>query len=286
MSEAGRNLIFVLPAYNEAARLEHLLDRIGGAMDGRAYQIVVVDDGSKDDTPEILRRRGADLPLEVVTHAVNQGLARTLYDGLSWVATHAGNDDVAITMDADDTHDPAYVAAMVERLDQGFDVVIASRFQGGSAVMGVPWHRLVYSAGVRTLLRVLLPIPNVSDYACGFRAVRAGVLRKALGMFGEDLIQLRDWGFICTAEVLWKLHLAGARCSEVPFVLRYDMKESVSRMRTMRTVTGYALLVWSGWKSRFAAPPSDAGARPSSAAAAPPPLRGGEKRAGSESGGR
>lgn len=256
MSEAGRSLIFVLPAYNEGARLEQLLDRIRDTMQERPYRIVVVDDGSKDNTPEILRRRSADLPLEVVTHAVNRGLAQTLYDGMAWVAANATRDDIAITMDADDTHDPVYADAMVRRLDDGFDVVIASRFQPGSAVKGVPAHRLVYSAGVRALLRMLLPIPNVTDYACGYRAVRIDIIRSALARFGESLIELREWGFICTAELLWKFHLAGARCSEVPFVLRYDMKESVSRMRTMRTVTGYGLLVWSGWRSRFQAAPS------------------------------
>ena len=250
MPETIRHLIFVLPAYNEGARLEQLLDRIRRAMEGQPYKIVVVDDGSKDETPEILERRKADLPLEVITHTVNQGLAQTLYDGLAWVADNADENDIAITMDADDTHDPAYVPSMVAALDGGFDVVVASRFQPGSSVVGVPAHRLLYSAGVRALLKLLLPIDNVRDYACGYRAVRIGIIRKAIDRFGQNLIELQDWGFICTAEVLWKLHLSGARCSEVPFTLRYDVKESVSRMPTMRTVTGYALLVRNGWRSR------------------------------------
>ncbi len=259
-----RHLIFVLPAYNEGARLEQLLDRIREAMESRPYKIVVVDDGSQDETPEILARRKGDLPLTVVTHAVNQGLAHTLYDGLAWVAANANDNDIAITMDADDTHDPVYALPMAESLDKGFDVVIASRFQPGSAVIGVPAHRLLYSAGVRTLLKWLLPIPNVRDYACGYRAVTIPIVRKAVQLFGEGLIELRDWGFICTAEVLWKLHLSGARCSEVPFTLRYDMKESVSRMHTSRTVTGYALLIRNGWRSKSKALPPTA---PSAASA-------------------
>jgi dolichol-phosphate mannosyltransferase len=254
MSATQRHFIFVLPAFNEGARLEQLLDRIRDAMQGRPYKIVAVDDGSKDETPRILERRKGDLPLEVVTHEVNRGLAQTLYDGLAWVAKNAGEEDVAITMDADDTHDPVYAPAMVDQLDQGYDVVIASRFQPGSQVVGVPAHRLLYSAGVRLLLQLLLPMENVRDYACGYRAVRTSIIRRALNEFGEDLIELRDWGFICTAEVLWKLHLAGARCSEIPFTLRYDMKESVSRMRTMRTVTGYALLIRNGWRAKAAHP--------------------------------
>lgn len=253
MSDTSRQLIFVLPAYNEGARLEALLDRIREAMADRPYRIVVVDDGSRDETPEILQRRSSDLPLAVVTHEVNQGLAQTLYDGMAWFAEHGGDDDIAITMDADDTHDPAFAPSMEEEIDRGFDVVVASRFQDGSSVVGVPAHRLLYSAGVRVLLRALLPIKNVRDYACGFRAVRRPIVQAAIQQFGDDLIELKEWGFICTAEVLVKLHLVGARCSEVPFTLRYDMKESASRMHAARTIAGYGLLVWHARRWRLSA---------------------------------
>jgi dolichol-phosphate mannosyltransferase len=243
------DVVVVLPAYNEAARLEVLLNRIQSALTGQSYRIVVVDDGSRDSTPEILRRRSADLPLVAVTHPVNCGLAQTLYDGLRWAADHCSDDDVVVTMDADDTHDPTYIPALATRIAAGYDVVIASRFQPGSAVLGVPLHRRMFSYGVLVLLRLCMPIAGVRDFACGYRAVRGRVLRETLRTFGERLFELRDWGFICTAELLWKFHACGARCTEVPFVLRYDMKESVSRMRAFRTIAGYGLLVW---KSRLA----------------------------------
>jgi len=241
-------ILVVLPAYNEAARLEQLLDRVDGQLAGRPYRIVIVDDGSRDGTAEILQRRTQDLPLVVITHPTNAGLAQTLFDGMKWVASNAHDDDIVITMDADDTHDPKYIDAMVRRIDEGHDVVIASRFQPGSEVHGVPWHRQVYSWGVLILLRVLLPIPGVRDYACGYRAIRARAIRVAVERFQERLFELREWGFICTAELLCKLHRSGARCAEVPFSLRYDLKESVSRMRAGRTIAGYGLLIWN---SRF-----------------------------------
>ncbi len=243
------DIIVTLPAYNEGARIETLLRRIQRALDGRAYRIVVVDDGSRDGSPDILARCSRELPLVVLTHAVNRGLAETLSDGLRWAADHCADDDVIVTMDADDTHDPAGIPAMVAKLAEGYDVVIASRFQPGSAVMGVPAHRRLFSYGVLVLLRLCMPIAGVRDFACGYRAIRGSILRDTVRAFGERLFELRDWGFICTAELLWKLHTRGARCTEVPFVLRYDMKESVSRMRAARTIAGYGLLVW---KSRLA----------------------------------
>jgi dolichol-phosphate mannosyltransferase len=240
--------IFVaLPVYNEASRLQTLLERVRATLDGRAYRIVAVDDGSRDGSGAILAQERERLPLEIITHPVNRGLAETLYDGLRWVADHSADEDVVVTLDADDTHDPAYIIPMLAQMEEGCDVVIASRFQPGAAVVGVPLHRRLFSFGVFWLLRVCMPIPGVRDYAVGYRAIRARVLKAAFARFGERLFELRQWGFICTAELLWKLRVVGARCGEVPFDLRYDLKESVSRMRTGRTISGYGLLVWKRW---------------------------------------
>jgi len=245
-------VVVVLPVYNEALRLEVLLERLERALTGKPFRIVAVDDGSRDDSAAILARRSADLPLVVVTHAVNCGLAQTLLDGLRWVAEHCDDDDVAITMDADDTHDPAYILPLTEKIAQGYDVAIASRFQPQAAVIGVPLHRRLFSFGVYALLRLLMPIPGVRDYACGYRALRARVVRRAVERYGDRLCDMRRWGFICTAEVLWKLSTVGARCTEIPFVLRYDLKQSASRMNAWRTIGGYGVLAW---RSRFGRAP-------------------------------
>jgi dolichol-phosphate mannosyltransferase len=243
-------LLVALPVYNEASRLEALLDRIQQALGGHAYQIVAVDDGSRDASAAILARRSADVPIVVLTHAANRGLAETLYDGLRWAAEHGDDGDVVVTMDADDTHDPAYIPALAEKIREGYDVVIASRFQPDSVVVGVPPRRRLLSYGVFAVLRLLMPIAGVRDYACGYRAMRLGLVRQAIREFGERLFELRQWGFICTAELLWKLNTLGARCAEIPFVLRYDLKQSASRMRSLRTIAGYALLVWQSRRQR------------------------------------
>jgi len=239
-----REVIVVLPIFNEAARLDQLLDRLEVALHGQPHRIVAVDDGSADATPAILRARADALPLITLRHAANMGLAQTLDDGLRWAADSGRDDDVAVTMDADDTHDPVYIAAMLAKLDEGYDVVGTSRFQPGGDSVGVPLRRQFFGRAGSTVLRAALPIPGVREFSCCYRAIRIGTLKRALELFGADLIALRRWGFVCTAELLWKLHLAGARCAEIPFVLRYDLKESTSRMRLLRTVAGYVALVW------------------------------------------
>ncbi len=244
-----REVVVVLPVFNEAARLGQLLDGLVAALQGQRFLIVAVDDGSRDATPDILRARSATLPLVALTHRVNRGLAETLYDGLRWVVAHSGDDDVVVTMDADDTHDPSYLAPLLAKLDEGYDVVGTSRFQPGGGAVGVPRYRQVIGRAGSVVLQRLMPIPGVREFSCCYRVMRASALRRAVELFGDDLIELRGWGFVCTAELLWKLHLAGARCAEIPFVLRYDRKESESGMRTLRTLAGYAVLGWNRYSS-------------------------------------
>ncbi len=252
-----RTVVFLLPVYNEAAGLDTLLERIRATAEQESWacKVVAVNDGSSDDSNAILIRWQARLPIEIITHRYNRGLAETLRDGFEWVGDHCAADDVIVTMDADDTHDPSYVKAMLAKIDDaGADVVIASRFAPGAEVRGVPRYRELFSTGAYMVLQSALHIPGVRDYACGYRAMRAAIIQAALRRFGGRLIELREWGFICTAEVLWKLSRCGARCAEIPFVLRYDLKASPSKMRALRTIAGYGLLAWKGVGARLTRP--------------------------------
>jgi dolichol-phosphate mannosyltransferase len=80
-------------------------------------------------------------------------------------------------------------------------------------------------------------VPGARDYTCGFRLYRAATLRRALSAWGERLIE--EAGFTCMAEVLVKLGRGGARVTEAPLVLRYDLKEGASKMKVLRTIGRY-----------------------------------------------
>lgn len=249
---AARYAIFLLPIYDEEARLEALLERIVAARLPPAWglRIVAVDDGSRDGSPGILRRRAADLPLVVLTHEVNRGLAEALRSGLTWAASEAADGDAIVSMDADDTHDPAHAAAMLESIEQGFDLVLASRFQPGAAMYGVARHRQMQGNAANAILRATLAVPGISDYGCGFRAMSVPLVRRAVRELGPRLFELPAWGFICTAELAWKLSWFQPRIAEVPLTLHYDLKESASKMPSLRTIGGYALLAAMGMRRR------------------------------------
>jgi glycosyltransferase involved in cell wall biosynthesis len=96
-----------------------------------------------------------------INHTVNQGLGNTIRDGLIEVANLSGNDDIIITMDADDTHTPGLILKMIRMIKEGHDVVIASRYQPNSRVVGLVWYRKVLSYFASLIFRIFMPIRGV-----------------------------------------------------------------------------------------------------------------------------
>ncbi|MGH7785657.1 MAG: glycosyltransferase, partial [Candidatus Binatia bacterium] len=162
------------------------------------------------------------------------GLGAALRDGLGAALARAAADDVVVTMDADDTHAPDLIPAMLAQLDAGADVVIASRFVRGASVLGVPAGRRALSRAASWLLRLRRPTRGVRDYTCGYRAYRVSLLRAATAQYGDQLIA--EAGFQCMLALLLRLRAMRARFAEVPLVLHYDRKRGVSKMDVARTV--------------------------------------------------
>ena len=229
--------VFVtLPAYNEQESLPELLERIGEAFADNMipYEVIVVDDGSVDDTAAIVRQMSLQMPIHLVQNPKNLGLGQTLSRGLREAVDRAGERDIIVTMDADNTHPPGLIGRMVQNIREGCDVVIASRFRPGSLVKGVPVERHFLSFGARVLFSIMYPTAGVRDYTSGYRAYKTEVVRAALAKYGDDFVAER--GFSCMAEVLIKLRRDGVFFGEVPLRLRYDLKGGVSKMRVMRTI--------------------------------------------------
>lgn len=232
---ARSRLVIALPAYNEEESLGPLLDGIGVALAGTgiAYEIIVVDDGSQDETPRVASQATFRLPVTLISHEKNSGLAAALRTGLEVASERARPNDVIFTMDADNTHPPGLMLRMLSLIAEGADVVIASRFRNGARVVGVPKHREWLSVAARWLFSLALPIPGVRDYTCGYRAYRASALQEALAEHGDDFVT--ETGFSCMVDVLLKLRGRGLVMTEAPMILRYDLKGGASKMRVAKT---------------------------------------------------
>ncbi len=238
-----RKLWIVLPAFNEAENLGKLIENIAEhmAQQGGPYQIVVVDDGSQDRTVEVAQSFQYQLPLIILRHERNQGLGATMRDGFQYVAQKASNTDIVVAMDADNTHNPGLMGQMLNCIAEGNDVVIASRYQLGSHIKGVPGFRQVLSLGASFLFRVCFPVKGVKDYTCGYRAYRVGLIQTAFRKYGDEFINQN--GFECMVDILIKLRKLEAIFREVPLVLRYDLKEGVSKMKVAQTIIRSLVLI-------------------------------------------
>jgi dolichol-phosphate mannosyltransferase len=234
-------LFISLPAYNEEGSLPPLLRSFARLFRqlpaGYDPLIIVVDDGSKDRTADVVRRAARKgLAIELVRHPVNKGLGEAIKTGLRRVAELSTSDeDFVVCMDADDTHPPRHIPGMLDRArrDQA-DIVIASRYRRGSRQHGVPPHRQAMSLGALVLFKLFRNLPGVRDYTCGYRAYRLGIVRRSFEHYGDRLITRA--GFACTDQLLVNMACLGARISEVPFILRYDRKQGESKLQLGTTI--------------------------------------------------
>lgn len=241
---AAAPVTLLLPAYNEQEALPPLLAAIA---ETRAkalpnLNVIVVDDGSKDNTAQTVCDFNQPW-VNLVQHSHNMGLAQAMRTGISAALQAAPPDGLIATMDADNSHQPRELSLMLERLNTGLDVVIASRFQPGAKMAGIPPHRQLFSWGVSVLFQIFAPISGVRDFSCGYRLYRAAALRRAVDRWGDHFIT--EQGFACMTEILLKLSLLpGLKFGETPMDLRYDRKPGRTKMKVWQNIKDMLALMW------------------------------------------
>ncbi len=187
----------VLPAFNEEANLERAVDRLGQALAAFAgeFEIIVVDDGSRDGSPALLDRlQSRTPPLVVVRHDRNLGYGAALRSGFgrarfAWV----------FFMDADNQFDPSEIELLLDRRGEA-DMVIGYR-----SVRRDPWSRRLNAWAFFTLVRVLFGY-LARDVNCAFKLIRHELL---------DDLALRSDGALINTELLALARRRGARIIEV-----------------------------------------------------------------------
>ncbi len=147
----------LLPIYNEAGNLERLFSRIREGMErsGFIYHIIAYNDGSTDGSADILAGFAGKYPLTNIGDTRNHGLGHGLRTLLREVCRIAqSDDDIAVVLDSDNSHNPELFRSMVDKTRQGFDVVIASRYLADSRVIGVSLFRIYLSVGASLMMRL------------------------------------------------------------------------------------------------------------------------------------
>jgi dolichol-phosphate mannosyltransferase len=212
-----------LPTYNEVGNLEGIVRAVVDQLDRTEpenWRLLVVDDGSPDGTGELADRLAAELErVEVLHRETKDGLGKAYLAGYEYAWARGA--EMVIVMDADFSHDPAYLPAMVAAAAES-DLVLGSRYvRGGRIADWPPLRRLLSRAGslyARTILGL-----KVNDLTSGFRCVRRAVLETI------EPSTLRAQGYVFNIELTYRALLAGFTVTEVPICFR-DREEGESKM--------------------------------------------------------
>lgn len=235
-----RRLIAYLPCYNESGNIAALTGRWLEQADalraeGCSLEIVPIDDKSSDATLEIIRAlERLHSRVRVIAHDRNRNLGGVLMTAIWDFLKSTRPGDLMCVMDGDNTHDPAYIHGLLSQLTGETGCVIASRYRDGSGVRGLNPTRRLLSSGARLYYSLILRVPEVRDYTCGYRLYTREAIERGFKKYGSRLVE--QSGFSCTMELLYKLHLSGCEFKEAPFVLQYGSKKGESKMRVCKTV--------------------------------------------------
>jgi dolichol-phosphate mannosyltransferase len=230
--------IFVVPAYNEEQNIVRFLDDLATRPElfaAPGARVVVVDDGSNDSTRELVAGYRGPMEVKVVALPRNQGPGAAFRAGFAAALSGCPEDACIVTLEADTTNDLDALPEMLQRVDDGADLVLASW-----RMVDVSRHRRVLSAGAGYVVRRALHL-DATTVSSFYRVYRASTLRAACELYGDRLIQ--EPGFACKAELLAKLAAMHVRIEEVTVDLDWSRRNGQSKMPVARTMLAYWRMV-------------------------------------------
>jgi glycosyltransferase involved in cell wall biosynthesis len=214
------DVLVVLPAYNEANHIEKVIKRIHRF---GFTQIVVIDDGSKDNTAELAEAAGA----KVLRHIINRGPGAATETGFNYVRNHLQY-KYCVTIDADEQHHPKDLSHLIEVLiEHNADMVIGNRFMKGTN--NIPIIRVIYN-GIANLMTYIFADSWVSDTQSGLKAFKRSALEK---------IKIKTDGYEFCSELIIKAQSHKLKIIETPITVFYtdmSMKKGQSLGNGFKTV--------------------------------------------------
>lgn len=233
--------LVIIPTYDERDTLPVVVERLLAAAPD--VSVLIADDNSPDGTGEVADRLAAEDPrgrITVLHRRGKEGLGAAYIAGFRWGL--ARDYTVLVEMDADGSHPPERLPAMLEAVDAGADLAIGSRYVPGGRVVNWPWQRHVISRGGNVYSRIMLGV-GIKDITAGYRAYRAGALAEL------DMDSIESKGYCFQIDMTWRLLGNGRKVVEVPITFtertvgHSKMSESIFREAAVNVAR------W-GWQKR------------------------------------
>ena len=236
-------IYFLAPFYNEEEFLEKFINNLAQSATKyfkRNYKIVLVNDGSQDGSLDIVKIFEKKYPIILISYRTNRGVDVAFKLGFKKILVMSKKGDLIVTLESDNTSDLNILPKMIEKVDKGADVVLASCYAKGGGIYGTGSFRQITSKIANFILYLAFPIKGVKTYSSFYRVYRVGSFRKAWKAYRNNLIAQK--GFVCMVEMLIKLSKLPVKIEEVPMILRWEKRRGKSKMKMGKTVFGYGLL--------------------------------------------
>jgi dolichol-phosphate mannosyltransferase len=232
-------LLIGIATYKERENLAPLVREIHEFLP--KADILITDDNSPDGTGELADELArADARIHVNHRPGKLGLGTAILAGMQYAIGHGY--DYFLSMDADFSHHPRYLPAMLEGMKR-YDIMIGSRYVPGGGTVNWPRSRLFISASVNILVRLLMRI-RARDTSGGYRCYRVARL------LDTDLDRLLSHGYSFQEEVLYRCTRAGCRVGETPIVFE-DRRAGTSKVDPKEMIRSLAVLVVLGVQATF-----------------------------------
>jgi dolichol-phosphate mannosyltransferase len=217
---ASPDILVVVPTYNERDNVAPLIRSVRALP--LPLDVAIVDDRSPDGTAAVVEELArADARVTLLAQPGRMGYGRSVLTGFRHALEKGYR--MAVTMDADFSHDPRYLPDLVSAIDSGADLAVGSRYVRGVSVVNWPLARLMLSVFANRYVRTITGLP-LTDCTSGYRAIRRAVLEAI------DLSTIHSNGYSFISEVNYRAHRRSFRLVEVPiiFVERRDGESKMS----------------------------------------------------------
>lgn len=227
-------MIYILiPSYNDAQNLPGLFANIRKFIKTKDYKIIIVDDGSTDDTQGQVKKLSLRYPASRIGYKKNKGPGYAFNFGFNYLIPKLKSQDILITMEADNTADFQILKTMIDK-SQESDVVLASPYAARGEFIGLDLKRKILSEISNRLDILIFQIKGVETYSSFYRAYKALIIKKAKSFYKEKLIT--ENGFSAVVELLIKLAKLDAKITEVPAKIDWRTRIGKSKMKITKTV--------------------------------------------------
>ncbi len=228
-----KRTLVIIPTYNEADNIQKIIPEVlKNTTPENEFNVLVVDDNSPDGTAGLVEGMH-NSSVHILKREKKNGLGTAYVAGFHYAIKN--NYDYVFEMDADFSHDPSKLKLFIEKINEGYDLVIGSRYVNGISVLNWPLSRLILSYLASVYTRMVTGL-KVMDTTAGFMCYNVAALKQI------DLERVRSNGYSFQIEMKFKFYKKGFRICEVP-ILFIDRREGESKMSRKVVYEAY-FMVW------------------------------------------